>query len=132
MPQPGKRTVAVLAAVVRRDDRLLLALRPADKRHGGLWEFPGGKLEAGESWPDAAARELREELDATVTAVGEPLFRHHDPGSPFEIVFLDVEITGEPRALEHDQVRWVRTEEMPALPMPPADAAFVAWLLRRA
>lgn len=126
----GDAPVAVLAAVIRRADRLLLARRPAHKRHGGLWEFPGGKLEPGETWGDAAARELREELGVQVTAVGEPLFRHRDPGSPFEIVFVTVETAGEPRALEHDALRWVDQDAMAALPMPPADAAFVARLGR--
>jgi mutator protein MutT len=67
--------IPVLAAVIRRDGRLLVARRPAHKRHGGLWEFPGGKVEEGESWADAAARERKEELGVDVARTGEPLFR---------------------------------------------------------
>jgi 8-oxo-dGTP pyrophosphatase MutT (NUDIX family) len=57
----------VLAAVIRRQDRYLVCRRPAHKRHGGLWEFPGGKLEPGETLLEAARRELREELGAEVS-----------------------------------------------------------------
>ena len=66
----GNGLVRVIAAVVWRGDRLLVCQRPAHKRHGGLWEFPGGKVEAGESDAAAARRELREELGVEVTAVG--------------------------------------------------------------
>lgn len=116
--------IPVLAAVIRRGDRYLLALRPTRKRHGGLWEFPGGKLEDGESWLQAARRELREELGVHVVAVGEPSYRRRDRGSPFEIVFVPVEIEGEPEALEHQEVRWVAPATMRAMPLAPVDAEF--------
>jgi 8-oxo-dGTP diphosphatase len=122
----------VLAAVIRRGERYLLALRPASKRYGGLWEFPGGKVEPGESWLEAARRELKEELDVAVSGAGEPVYRRKDPASSFEIVFVHVGVTGEPRALEHDEVRWVEPLAMAALELAPADRAFVEeWLVRR-
>jgi 8-oxo-dGTP diphosphatase len=125
--------VPVLAAVIRRDDRWLLCLRPAHKRHGGLWEFPGGKLEAGESLEDAARRELTEELGVFVTDVGEPVYVRHDAGSRFVIEFAEVNITGTPQAIEHDEVRWVTLREVLALPLAPADRDFVDdWLRPRA
>jgi len=62
--------IRVLASVIQRDNRLLVFRRPLDKRHGGLWEFPGGKVREGESDLDAARRELREELGVEVTGVG--------------------------------------------------------------
>lgn len=120
--------IPVVAAVIRRADRCVLALRPAHKRHGGLWEFPGGKLHEGESWADAAGRELKEELDVSVASVGDPIFRRADPGSHFEIVFAEVEIMGEPRAVEHDEIRWVTMQEMRDLPLAPTDRAFVDYL----
>ncbi|HSG49130.1 MAG TPA: NUDIX domain-containing protein, partial [Longimicrobiales bacterium] len=55
--------IPVIAAVIHRDGRYLVGRRPDDKRHGGLWEFPGGKLDPGESWLEAARRELSEELE---------------------------------------------------------------------
>jgi len=72
---------SVLAAVVQREDRFLICQRPAHKRHGGLWEFPGGKLEPGETHEHAARRELAEELDVAVRTVGRMLFSIADPGS---------------------------------------------------
>jgi len=118
--------IRVLAAVIRRADRVLLCKRPAHKRHGGLWEFPGGKLEPGESLLDAARRELSEELGLEATAVRETLFVCRDPGSVFVIEFVEVNAEGEPRAIEHEIVRWVTGEEMLDLSLAPADAAFVA------
>ncbi len=77
----------VLAAVVRRDETYLIARRPRHKRHGGLWEFPGGKLEPLEDHLSAARRELAEELGIEVLNVGKVLFRQLDPGSEFLIEF---------------------------------------------
>lgn len=111
---------------------MLLALRPAQKRHGGLWEFPGGKLEPGEGWKEAAARELNEELGVEVTTVGEPIYRRKDPDSRFEIVFVEIGIAGEPRPLEHDDLRWVTLPAAATLPLAPADRAFVDWLSSQA
>ena len=82
--------VRVVAAVVARGDRALLCRRPAHKRHGGLWEFPGGKREAGESDADAVRRELREELGVTVQAVGREELVVADPGSPFELSLIHI------------------------------------------
>jgi mutator protein MutT len=121
--------IRVVAAVVIRDDRLLLCQRPEHKRHGGLWEFPGGKLEDGESDFQAAARELEEELAVDVRAVEPPVFSKHDPGSEFVIEFMRVEIGGEPQALEHIEVRWVTVDEAAALPLAPSDRAFLNSLL---
>lgn len=125
-PASDDAPVPVLAAVIRRGGLYLLAKRPASKRHGGLWEFPGGKLKPGEGWLEGARRELREELGVDVVAVGEVLYRRLDPGSEFDIVFVEVEIEGEPVALEHEQVRWVGASEMNAMELAPADAAFAA------
>jgi 8-oxo-dGTP diphosphatase len=120
---PG--TVPVLAAVISRDGHWLLCQRPPHKRHGGCWEFPGGKLEPGETHLLAARRELREELDVDVASVGEVIFRARDPDSPFAIEFVEVVILGEPAALEHSDVRWVTPAAAAALPLAPADRAFV-------
>lgn len=122
-------TQRVVAAVVRCGEQLLVCRRPAHKRHGGLWEFPGGKCEPGESDQDATARELDEELGVRVRAVGAPLFTAQDVGSPFEIVFLPVEIEGEPEIREHDALFWGTTAALLQLPLAPSDRRFVEWAL---
>lgn len=117
--------VLVAAAVVRRDDAVLVCRRPVVKRHGGLWEFPGGKLHAGESFRDALCRELREELGVELVSTGETLLVEHDPGSPFEIHFIEAAIEGEPRALEHEEVRWISIAACRDLAFAPSDRVFV-------
>src|SRR4051794_16215525 len=98
--------IKVVAAVIRREDTLLLCKRPSHKRHGGLWEFPGGKVHEGESIEEAIGRELREELGVSVTEIGDTLFVQMDPDSPFEINFVQVSISGTILPLEHEQVEW--------------------------
>lgn len=121
----------VLAAVVRRDDTLLVCRRPAHKRHGGLWEFPGGKQESGESDEASVRRELREELGVAVTAVGAEHFAIGDPGSPFLIAFVPTDIVGEPACHEHTALRWARLDELAAMPLAPSDMRYVAFLRAR-
>lgn len=117
--------IPVVAAVVRHADRFLVARRPASKRHGGLWEFPGGKVLDGESDREALERELREELDVGLRSVGETLFEAGDPGTSFVIRFRRARIRGEPRALEHTEIRWVPRPALRTLALAPGDARFV-------
>lgn len=124
MTPPPVPLIRVLAAVVRREGCVLVARRPAHKRHGGLWEFPGGKVDPGESDAEAIGRELREELGLELVALGPVRFTHRDPGTRFEIVFVDVTATGEPQPLEHEALAWVAPEGLGALAMAPSDAAF--------
>lgn len=124
----SKDHTKVLAAVIVRDGRYLVCKRPEEKRHGGLWEFPGGKLEGNESHIEAATRELKEELDLTVTDIGECLFRASDKGSPFVVEFCEIAVTGAPKLLEHTELCWLRLEELLTLNLAPTDAAFVKHL----
>ena len=114
----------VLAAVIRDGDRYLLCRRPRHKRHGGLWEFPGGKIEPGEGLLEAAKREMKEELGLDVVAVGEALLARRDPGSPFVIEFVPVQVRGTPQALEHEEIRWVAAGEVAGLELAPSDLVF--------
>jgi 8-oxo-dGTP diphosphatase len=118
----------VVAAVIRDGDRFLICQRPAHKRHGGLWEFPGGKCEAGETDAQAITRELAEELGVEVSAVGDALFAASDLDSPFVIAFLPVGIRGEPVCLEHAALAWASRHEMTAYELAPSDARFVYFL----
>lgn len=118
----------VLAAVIERDGNFLVCQRPAHKRHGSLWEFPGGKLEAGETSFQAARRELAEELAVNVLSVGPALFAIADPGSEFLIEFVPTTIHGSPRRLEHMDLRWMPLLDLPLLDLAPSDRRFVDFL----
>ena len=120
--------IPVIAAVVRRGDRYLVGRRPATKRHGGLWEFPGGKVDAGESLLGAARRELAEALSVSTNGIGRTLFCSRDGDTPFEIHFVELEITGDPIPHEHSELGWFTRSELERLPLAPADAAFVGQL----
>jgi mutator protein MutT len=128
---PNVPLIRVLAAVVEDNGRYLVCQRPLNKRHGGLWEFPGGKVEAGESLVDAAHRELSEELDVAAVSVGEPIFRAHDEGSSFVIDFAPCAIAGVPSRLEHAEIRWASLDEIQQLDLAPSDRQFVRFLLDR-
>ncbi|MEO7965524.1 MAG: (deoxy)nucleoside triphosphate pyrophosphohydrolase [Gemmatimonadaceae bacterium] len=128
-PAAPDPTIRVLAAVVERADRYLICQRPLHKRHGGLWEFPGGKCEPGESDADAARREMREELGVTVSEVGGTLMTAHDAGSPYLIAFVAVQFDGEPVCLEHSALAWATPNELVAFDLAPSDQRFVEWLL---
>jgi mutator protein MutT len=121
-------TIRVVAAVIADGDRLLVCRRPAHKRHGGLWEFPGGKRESGESDAAAITRELHEELGVAVVAVGAERFAIRDAGSPFVVAFIPVEIAGAPVCREHTALRWGTVHELAQLALAPSDRQFVAAL----
>jgi mutator protein MutT len=118
--------ITVAAAVIKREGRLLLGQRPRGKRHGGLWEFPGGKLLLGETVTEAIGRELREELDVELDRVGPVLFRARDPGAAFNVWFVEVAVCGTPRALEHTALKWCDRPRLLELDLAPADRQFAA------
>jgi mutator protein MutT len=120
--------VRVVASVIRRGDRFLVCRRPHNKRHGGLWEFPGGKCETGESDLDAVTRELSEELGVNTKGISPPIFEIRDCEALFLIVFFDVEIGGEPVCIEHLALGWHTLEEMLELGLAPSDRQFVNFL----
>ncbi len=119
----------VVAAVIERDERLLICCRPVGKQHGGLWEFPGGKIDDCESIEAAVARELSEELAVQTTNVGELLFSTLDHRSGFEILFFRAAIEGEPVAIEHSALAWCEPAELFSYALAPSDRAFASFLL---
>lgn len=121
-------TQVVLAAVIMDSDKYLVCQRPPHKRHGGLWEFPGGKLEEGEDHKSCAARELKEELSLTVIDSGAVIFQARDPGSPFVIDFVPVETEGQITLHEHSAYQWLTLEALQDLALAPSDKAFVSHL----
>src|SRR5436190_12943346 len=121
--------IVVVAALVEREGRMLLAERPAGVHLAGLWEFPGGKLEPGET-PDAGlVRELREELGVEAHDLEPLTFVHHRyPERHVLLLLYACAVTGEPRPLSAARLGWFTLEEARALPMPEADLPFLAKL----
>ena len=120
------------AALIDADGRVLICKRPAGKALAGLWEFPGGKVETGETPEACLIRELDEELGIKVaTACLAPfVFASHGYDS-FHLImplYLCRRWEGSVQALEHEAIAWVKPNQMGAYPMPPADAPLVAWL----
>ena len=126
------RVIRVAAAVIPLGERYLLTRRANGSHMAGYWEFPGGKIERGETPGEALTRELREELGIMVRAGGALEVLHHDYGDRHvELHFLAAEILdGEPRALEVDAFGWFAPEQMPGLPVLEADMPLIERLQR--
>lgn len=124
--------LVVAGALVDADGRVLIAQRPEGKSMAGLWEFPGGKLEPGETLEAALIRELKEELGvSTESACLAPLTFASHPYEEFDLLmplYVCRKWTGTPRALEHQAIRWVRANELRNFEMPPADEPLIAHL----
>jgi len=124
--------LVVACALVDADRRVLIAQRPEGKSMAGLWEFPGGKVEAGETPEAALIRELREELGIeTKEACLAPIsFASHAYESIHLLMPLYVcrKWQGTPQAREHIALKWVRPQALRDYPMPPADEPLIAAL----
>jgi 8-oxo-dGTP diphosphatase len=119
-------------ALVDADSRILLAQRPAGKSMAGLWEFPGGKMEPGESAEAALVRELQEELgiETRESCLAPLTFASHAYES-FHLMMLVYACRtwrGQVVAKEGQQLAWVRPIEMYQYPMPPADVPLIGML----
>jgi 8-oxo-dGTP diphosphatase len=118
--------VQVVGAAVVRDGRVLAARRVAPAALAGLWEFPGGKVEPGESDVEALQRELEEELGVAVS-VGERIGPDLLLGDTAVMrVYLASLLDGDPQLNEHDAVRWLSADELDDVPWIPADAPVLA------
>jgi len=128
-----KLTLVVACALVDADKRVLLAQRPAGKALAGLWEFPGGKVEAGERPEQTLIRELREEIgiDVSEPCLAPLTFASH----AYETFHLLMPLyicrrwEGTGVALEGQQLAWVRVNRLRDYPMPPADEPLVSHLM---
>ncbi len=132
MPMP-KLTLVVAVALIDADNRIRLAQRPEGKQLAGLWEFPGGKVEAGERPEETLIRELREELGITVKeACLAPLtFASHAYESFHLLMPLYVcrRWDGFVQSLEGQALKWVKPQELRSYPMPPADEPLIPFLI---
>ena len=115
--------VEVVAALIWDQERFMICQRPSQKARGDLWEFVGGKVEPGETKPQALVRECQEELDVTVT-VGEPYMdvTHIYPDITIHLTLFHASIArGTPRLLEHQDIRWITADKIKNFPFCPAD-----------
>ena len=128
-----KKITQVVAALIWRGDRFLACQRPPEKARGMLWEFVGGKVESGESGPEALVRECREELDVELKA-GKAFMdvTHEYPDLTVHLTLYEAEIIeGEPKMIEHHDMRWVTVSEMDTLAFCPADEVILEEIRRR-
>ena len=120
--------IRVTAAILEKDGKILIAKRKTgDKLFAGLWEFPGGKVEEGETPEECMARELKEELDIEVE-VGELITsnKHKYPHGIFELLAYRVKhISGEMVLNDHEEIKWVTADEMSNFEFPPADLPII-------
>ena len=113
----------VVAALIWQGDRFMICQRPAHKARGLLWEFVGGKVEAGESKEAALVRECREELNVTVAPQGVFMDVTYDyPDITVHLTLFSARIaSGTPQKIEHNDIRWITPAEIPNYPFCPAD-----------
>ena len=128
----SRMVLVVACALVDADGRVLICQRPEGKQLAGLWEFPGGKVEEGETPEDALIRELKEELaiDVKKACLAPFVFASHAYDS-FHLLmplYLCRRWDGFVQPVEHQNIAWVRPDRMADYPMPPADEPLVAYL----
>ena len=124
--------IVAAAALVDADNRVLIARRPQGKSMAGLWEFPGGKVDAGETPEQALIRELREELDIEIcdTCIAPFTFASYTYEA-FHLLmplYLCRSWEGEILPRENQEIAWVRAMRLADYPMPPADLPLIPWL----
>jgi len=121
----------VLRQLTIQSQQVLIAKRPDDKHQGGLWEFPGGKIEEGESPQQALKRELKEEINILVTQADffqQVSFDYPDKNVILEF-YLVTEFAGEPKGMEEQRIKWVSINDLERYHFPAANQEVVNRLL---
>ena len=123
----------VVAALIWREDKILICRRPANKARALLWEFPGGKVEVGETPEETLIRELQEEIGVTtkVACLAPLTFASHtyDDFHLLMPLYVCRRFEGVAQGLEGQALKWVRPKDMRDYPMPPADEPLIPFLI---
>ena len=128
MSMDEKRIIDVVGAIIKDGDRYLVGQRAAKKAQGGLWEFMGGKIEPGETPEQALARECREELDLEIEdehIIDSVIHDYPEKTIRLTLISCSPKSGSVPKALEHQQIRWVTRSEMDAFDFAPADRELI-------
>jgi 8-oxo-dGTP diphosphatase len=123
----------VTAAILIQNDKVFIGQRKAGKQFENLWEFPGGKLEDGETQPECLAREMREEFGVEVAVrdyFGESIY-DYSHGSIRLVAYLVDWIGGEMSPVDHQDCRWVAFHDLQSYQFVPADVPFVQKLMKK-
>ena len=123
-----KRIVEVVGAIIKDGDRYLVGQRAANKSQGGLWEFMGGKIEPGETPEQALARECREELALEIEdehIIDSVVHEYPEKTIRLTLISRSPKSGSIPKALEHQQIRWVTRAEMDTMDFAPADRELI-------
>lgn len=123
--------IEVVGAIIKDGDRYLVGQRAANKSQGGLWEFMGGKIEPGETLEQALARECREELDLEIEnecVIDSVIHEYPEKTIRLTLISCSPKSGSIPKALEHQQIKWVTRAEMDALDFASADRELISKL----
>lgn len=122
--------IEVVAGVIYKNNKFLIAQRNLKKDQGGMWEFPGGKVERNESYKSALIREIKEELNANIEVneyLGESI--HHYPEKDIKLIFYKVKLLSEKvELLEHENCHWITKEEKDKFEFAEADNVVFDWI----
>jgi mutator protein MutT len=132
-PEHAPNVITVAAAIIEREGRFLLTRRLDGTHLAGLWEFPGGKCDAGETHEDCLVREIREELGADVRVGPLVLATTHAYAErTVALYFYEAELLDDPRPVLGQDMQWVTRRQLATLDFPEADAALIEHLSTRA
>lgn len=129
----SKKVINVVAAAIEKDGLIFCAQRPEGKSLGGFWEFPGGKLENGETPEEALIREIKEEFDSEIEVISflNEASYEYDFGIVTMKTYLSKLINGELQLLEHQDSKWLPIEELSELEWAPVDIPAVKCLQKK-